>query len=145
MKPSQVIQSLLHMASKLEASSNPDRSLVKKDLLKIISSISPIKTSGYRNRGCRPGGSINFTIDIERPVDPNDPDSELVSTEVDIEADISDYDPGRIDCAPEDSYPEEGGDVEITSVTVNGEPFELTDDEFENAVSEAGYKFSKQH
>ena len=136
MKPSSVSRILSRIASKIEASSNPDRSLVIQDLKKIISIISSTKTSGYRNRGCRPGGTVNTSITIERPQNPNDPDGDMVEIEVDIKAEISPYDPGRIDAAPEDCYPEEGGDVEILEITVNGEPFELTSDEYDQAVSD---------
>jgi hypothetical protein len=41
-----------------------------------------------------------------------------------VECDITPLEPARINCAPEDAYPAEGGYAEITSVTVSGEALE---------------------
>jgi len=46
MKPTQVAQALLNIASKIQASKNPDKNLVARDLKKIISSVEK-QASGY--------------------------------------------------------------------------------------------------
>jgi len=47
MKPTQVAQALLSIASKIQASKNPDKNLVARDLKKIISSVEK-QASGKR-------------------------------------------------------------------------------------------------
>lgn len=55
--------------------------------------------------------------------------------EYEIEAEVSDYDPGRAWGRPENCYPPEGGEVEITSVKKHGVVVDT--DEFWKGLSEA--------
>ena len=49
--------------------------------------------------------------------------------EVEIRGYITEGDPGRYCGKPEDCYPAEPDEIEITSVTLDGDPFEVTTDE----------------
>ena len=67
MKPTQVVQSLRHIAASIQASKNPDRRLIARDLKKIVSILLPknnIKSfkgtirSGYDGENCDTNGKI---------------------------------------------------------------------------------------
>jgi hypothetical protein len=49
--------------------------------------------------------------------------------ELTVAYEIEPYVPARISGPPEDCYPAEGGYVEDMTVTVGGQPFEITDEE----------------
>ena len=50
-----------------------------------------------------------------------------IEIEIEVEFDATPYDPGVTTGPPERCYPPEGGEVEITSITYNGKPLELSD------------------
>ena len=69
-----------------------------------------------------------------------------IEIEVEVEFEATDYDPGVCSGPPENCYPPEGGDVEITSVTYNGNLITLSEvdankvqEEIEQKVSEGEF------
>lgn len=53
--------------------------------------------------------------------------------EVEVTGTISPFVRGRTQGLPENCYPDEGGDVEVEKVTLDGKPFELSDAQEEAA------------
>ncbi len=49
--------------------------------------------------------------------------------EVEVTGDVAPIIPGRYSGPPEDCYPDEGGEVESLSASLDGKPFELTAEE----------------
>jgi len=73
---------------------------------------------GRLKRGGRPGGSsLSITFCVERGED---------ELELDIDGNVTSYDPGRLSGPPEDCYPPEGGEAEIESVTLDGKRWDGT-------------------
>jgi hypothetical protein len=54
--------------------------------------------------------------------------------EVEVYGDVTPIRPGKFGGLPENCYPSEGGDIDITDCFVNGQPFELFGREFEIAT-----------
>lgn len=50
-----------------------------------------------------------------------------IEIKVEVEYDATPYRPAQTYGPPEACYPEEGGEVEITATTYNGQPITLTD------------------
>lgn len=62
------------------------------------------------------------------------PYEEVEEIEVELSAHVTPYVPARTHGDPDDCYPAEGGEVEDLKATVDGKPFELSDDEYGKAV-----------
>jgi hypothetical protein len=115
--PAKVASELLKVADRIDNSKNPKRKLVAQDLKKILVAV----------KGGIPAHKVNTTILVERNGE---------EIEVDLEGEFGASSPAKGMMGPwENSSPTEGGDLDAMTITVNGQPFELSEEEMQKAES----------
>ena len=114
-EPATVASELLKIADQIDKSSNPKRELVAKDLKKVLAGlIEKI-----------PAHKVNATIFVERNGE---------EIEVDLEGEFTACSPAKGMTGPwESSSPAEGGELDYVKASVDGKPFELTEEETQKA------------
>lgn len=127
LEPSKVASELLKIANRIDNSKNPKRELILQDLKKVIAAI----------KGHTPAHTVNTTILVERNGE---------EIEVELEGEISACSSAKTYGPPEACSPAEGGELDSMEATVNGQPFELTEEEVQKAenalyAADANYEF----
>jgi hypothetical protein len=114
LEPAKVASELVKIANKIDNSKNPKHKLVAQDLKKILVAVD----------GRIPVHKVKTTILVDRNGE---------EVEVDLEGEFNASTPARLYGHPDNQSPAEGGDLDAMTITVNGQPFELSEEEMQKA------------